>query len=39
MRSPNYFIVGAPRYGTTALSESLREHALVFMSEALSHLT
>jgi len=33
MRSPNYFIVGAPKCGTTALSEYLRQHPLVFVSE------
>lgn len=29
---PNFFIVGAPKCGTTALSEYLREHPNVFMS-------
>ncbi len=28
---PNFFIVGAPKCGTTALSEYLREHPNVFM--------
>ena len=32
MRKPNFFIVGAPKCGTTALSEYLREHPQVFMS-------
>lgn len=29
---PNFFIVGAPKCGTTALSEYMREHPNVFMS-------
>jgi hypothetical protein len=29
---PNFFIIGAPKCGTTALSEYLREHPNVFMS-------
>lgn len=29
---PNFFIVGAPKCGTTALSEYLREHPNVFMA-------
>lgn len=29
---PNFFIVGAPKCGTTALSEYLREHPLIFVS-------
>lgn len=32
MRKPNFFIVGAPKCGTTALSEYLRYHPQVFMS-------
>lgn len=32
MTHPNFFIVGAPKCGTTALSEYLREHPNVFMS-------
>lgn len=32
MGRPNFFIVGAPKCGTTALSEYLREHPAVFMS-------
>jgi len=31
MKRPNFFIVGAPKCGTTALSEYLREHKNVFM--------
>jgi len=31
MPKPNFFIVGAPKCGTTALSEYLREHPNVFM--------
>lgn len=31
-RRPNFFILGAPKCGTTALSEYLREHPRVFMS-------
>ncbi|MGD9695979.1 MAG: sulfotransferase domain-containing protein [Thermoleophilia bacterium] len=30
---PNFFIVGAPKCGTTALSEYLRDHPRVFMSQ------
>lgn len=30
---PNFFIVGAPKCGTTAMSEYLRSHPGVFMSE------
>jgi len=33
MTKPNLFIVGAPKCGTTALSEYLREHPNVFMCE------
>jgi hypothetical protein len=32
MPKPNFFIVGAPKSGTTALSEYLRKHPNVFMS-------
>ncbi|HVZ80649.1 MAG TPA: sulfotransferase [bacterium] len=32
MVKPNFFIVGAPKCGTTALSEYLRNHPNVFMS-------
>lgn len=32
MRNPNFFIVGAPKCGTTALSEYLRHHRNVFVS-------
>ena len=32
MGRPNFFIVGAPKCGTTALSEYLREHPAVLMS-------
>ena len=33
MRTPNFFIVGAPKCGTTSLSEYLREHPQIFVSE------
>lgn len=32
MKRPNFFIVGAPKSGTTALSEYLRAHPQVFIS-------
>lgn len=32
MNKPNFFIIGAPKCGTTALSEYLAEHPQVFMS-------
>jgi hypothetical protein len=32
MRMPNFFIVGAPKCGTTALSEYLRGHSNIFVS-------
>lgn len=32
MKSPNFFIVGAPKCGTTALYTYLREHPQIFMS-------
>lgn len=32
MRRPNFFILGAPKCGTTALSEYLRGHPQVYMS-------
>ena len=32
MRKPNFFIVGAPKCGTTALSEYLRNHPQAFIS-------
>jgi len=32
MTKPNFFIVGAPKCGTTALSEYLRSHPNIFMS-------
>lgn len=32
MKYPNFFIVGAPKCGTTALSEYLREHPNIFIS-------
>lgn len=32
MRKPTFFIIGAPKCGTTALSEYLREHPNVFVS-------
>lgn len=31
-KKPNFFMVGAPKCGTTALSEYLREHPNIFMS-------
>lgn len=33
MNKPNFFIVGAPKCGTTALTEYLRSHPQVFMCE------
>ncbi len=33
MRKPNFFIVGAPKCGTTALSEYLRGHPNIFISQ------
>ena len=33
MKRPNFFIVGAPKCGTTALSEYLRGHPRVFVSQ------
>lgn len=30
-RAPNFFIIGAPKCGTTALSEYLRDHPAIFM--------
>lgn len=33
MLKPNFFIVGAPKCGTTALSEYLRSHPNIFMSD------
>ncbi len=30
IKKPNFFIIGAPKCGTTALSEYLREHPDVF---------
>lgn len=32
-RTPNFFIIGAPKCGTTALSEYLRTHPQVFFSD------
>lgn len=32
MKKPNFFIVGAPKCGTTALSEYLKTHPNIFMS-------
>jgi len=32
MKNPNFFIIGAPKSGTTALSVYLKEHPNVFMS-------
>lgn len=33
MKSPNFFIVGAPKSGTTSLYEYLRQHPQVFMPD------
>lgn len=33
MKKPNFFIVGAPKCGTTALSEYLRDHRNIFVSQ------
>jgi hypothetical protein len=33
MNKPNFFIVGAPKCGTTALSEYLRDHPNIYISE------
>ena len=33
MTRPNFFIVGAPKCGTTALSEYLREHPNAFLCQ------
>lgn len=33
MKKPNFFLIGASRCGTTALSEYLREHPRVFMCQ------
>ncbi|MEK7795603.1 MAG: sulfotransferase, partial [Candidatus Hydrogenedentota bacterium] len=33
MKRPNFIIVGAPKCGTTALSEYLRAHPNVFVSD------
>lgn len=33
MAKPNFFIIGAPKCGTTALSEYLREHPQVFITD------
>lgn len=33
MRKPNFFIIGAPKCGTTALSEYLRGHPNIFISQ------
>ncbi|MFP3938560.1 MAG: sulfotransferase [Phycisphaerae bacterium] len=33
MRKPNFFIIGAPKCGTTALHHYLSEHPRVFMSQ------
>ena len=32
-RRPNFFIVGAPKSGTTAMADYLREHPEVFFSD------
>jgi hypothetical protein len=32
LKIPNFFIIGAPKSGTTALSEYLREHPNIFMT-------
>lgn len=33
MKIPNFFIIGAPKCGTTALSEYLRQHPAIFFSD------
>jgi len=33
MRQPDFFIVGAPKCGTTAMDEYLKQHPEIFMSE------
>jgi hypothetical protein len=33
MKHPNFFVVGAPKCGTTALSEYLREHPRAFVTQ------
>ncbi len=33
MKKPNFFIVGAPKCGTTALAAYLKEHPQVFFSD------
>jgi hypothetical protein len=33
MKKPDFFIVGAPKCGTTSLSEYLKQHPEIFMSE------
>lgn len=33
MKKPNFFIIGAPKSGTTALSEYLRQHPEVYFSD------
>jgi hypothetical protein len=32
VKKPNFFIIGAPKCGTTALSEYLRQHPNIFFS-------
>jgi len=34
MKEPNFFIIGAPKCGTTALYEYLRRHRRVFLPES-----
>ncbi|MBI3756314.1 MAG: sulfotransferase, partial [Deltaproteobacteria bacterium] len=33
MKKPNFFIVGAPKCGTTAMYEYLKQHPEIFMPE------
>jgi hypothetical protein len=37
MRKPDFFMVGAPRCGTTAMVEFLRKHPEIFMPRVEPH--
>lgn len=37
MRKPDFFLVGAPRCGTSAMNAYLKEHPEIFMAEKESH--
>ena len=37
MKKPDFFIVGAPKCGTTAMDEYLRQHPDIFMSAKELH--